>query len=120
MSYRRYYITPTRLTRNPYLWRSIKLMTTLKPDQEVHLPGDTVDWLTSGTPNNWTTLSTENAVMCIERAGYNLEYRWDSDVAAAEKILDQLLPGKRREFALRNPLLREESMTLFIEKTMPT
>lgn len=119
----RYYITPTRLTRNPVLWRSIKLMVTLKPDQEIFVPETTIDWLRSGSPENWTIISPENAALCIERYDRrNLQYRWDNNPAATEKIFDILLQGDNdnKAMVLGNHLIKEETLTLFIEKVLPS
>ncbi len=117
---RSYYITPFRLTKNPFLWRSIGLMTAIKTDQKILMPEPTYRWLRGGSPPNWATLSLENATMCLKYGSY-LEYRWQENIPFAQQILDKILldtaEGQRLpKMAMTSSHLREETLTLFIEK----
>lgn len=114
---RRFFVTPTRLTKNPFLWRSVGLMGTLKPGQEFFLSEATIRWLRGG---QWALISPENAALCIELADYNMEYDWRANIPAAEKVLDLVLASKAKDkwkIPLSSPQLREESLTTFLEKT---
>lgn len=116
---RSYYITPFRLTKNPFLWRSIGLMTSIKTDQKIVMPEATYRWLRSGTPPNWATLSEENAMLCLKYGSY-LEYRWSECIPLAQKLLDKMLvdkdPNQRlSKIAMSCTFLKEETLTLFIE-----
>lgn len=96
-------------------------MTTLKPNQEVHVPESTMYWLKHGTPPYWTTLSPENVVLCIERYGYSAEPDWKADVTRAEKILDLLMDVKdKRSISLTSSITREETITNFLEGEFKT
>ncbi len=117
----RHFITPTRLYRNPRLAQSIELTVTLKPERkkDIFLPEATVRWLKSNVPNNWTTISAENAAACIKWRESDLEFPWEYDIPKSQKILDLVIkiPDKRH-IALRSSFLREETLTLFIEQEL--
>lgn len=119
MSYRRYYITPTRLLRNPFLWRSIGLMTTLKPNQEIFLGEAAIRWLR----HNWPTISAENTALCLERCEYHLELDWKVNISIAEKVLDLLMQSKnkdKRRIAIASKFTKEETITKFLEGEFTT
>jgi len=119
--YRRYFITPTRLAKNPFLYRSVGLLATLKPNQEIHLPEETQRWLKTGNPPNWTVISPENVALCLKYADYHISFDWKSNIPVAEKVLDLALPitsKDKKNRILGNEFLREETLTNFLEKDL--
>jgi hypothetical protein len=109
---RSYYITPRRLMANTFLWKSINMMKIINKERIFEVPASTREWLMS----NWTVLTPENAVLCIEYSDKHLEYAWDNNPIASEKIMDVLINSEEyRTMALKNKHLREEALVNFIE-----
>jgi hypothetical protein len=109
---RSYYITPRRLTTNTFLWKTINMMKIINKDRLVELPPATSIWLGS----NWASITPENAVLCIEYSDRTLNYPWDNNPIAAQKILDIMMTRKDMwDQALMNKHLKESVLLSFIE-----
>lgn len=109
---RSYYVTPRRLTTTTFLWKTINMMMIINKDRLVEVPDATRSWLYS----NWTKISPENAVMCMEYSEKNINYRWDIDPVQSSKIMDILITKEGYiQTALQNSYLREETLVTFLE-----
>jgi len=117
---RSYYITPRRLVSNTFLWKTIKMMAIINKERVFEVPAATREWLRVGTPTaNWTTITPENAVLCMEYAERHLEYPWENNPVASEKIMNVLINSeKHRTIALRSKHFKEEAKVTFIEGTL--
>lgn len=109
---RSYFITPRRLTTNTFLWKTINMMMIINKDRIVEVPQDTRTWLYS----NWDKITPENAVLCIEYSEKHLDYAWQNNPTAAQKVLDVMMTKKDMwEVSIRNEHLKESVLLTFIE-----
>lgn len=111
-----HYITPTRLTKSPTFYATVKMLKTVSPEFKIVLPEPTVQWV----KNHWREISPENVALCMEHAEYSLDFDWAVDVTASEKVLDACIAhfDKVVPKALRNGHTKEETITKFIETVL--
>jgi len=111
-----YFITVRRLQKNPFLWKSIRMLTQVNKDYTIHMPAATSSWLYSA----WPTLTPGNGALCLEyldRSNFNFRA---NPVAASAVIKEYLNIGYKRKMAevLRSEFISEEVLTIFIETTL--
>lgn len=114
-----YYITPTRLTKNPHLWKTIGMMKTLNKDSVIECPVATDYWV----KENWHTLTPGNLNLVFEYSE-RVYIHWAEHPETAAKSFDHLLKvsgvSNIVEVALSAQETPEESINEFIKDRLPS
>jgi hypothetical protein len=88
------------------------MMVIINKERIVEVPPATQAWLY----NNWTKITPENAVLCMEYSERTLNYQWDIDPVQSTKMMDILITKDAHiQTALRNKHLREETLLGFMD-----